>query len=64
MEENCSNLLPSIFFLCILSVPHVLNFAVEEDIAHSERLPAITSSHILSYSECVGCAALPLHSTT
>lgn len=48
MEEKRSNLLPGIFFLCILSEPHVLNFAVEEDIAHSECLPTITSSHVVS----------------
>ena len=64
MDENCSNLLPGIFFLCILNVPHVLNSAVEEDIAHSECSPAITSSHVLSYSEWVGCAVLRLYCTT
>lgn len=50
---------------CILSSPRVLNFAVEEDIAHSESLPAITSSHILAQSEVSRmrplwlCAAAP-----
>lgn len=60
IEEIYSILLQRIFFLCLLSMPHVLNFAVEEDIAHSECLPTITSSHILSCSEWVGCAALPV----
>lgn len=46
-QISCSASLPP----CILSSPRVLNFAVEEDIAHSESLPAITSSHILAQSE-------------
>lgn len=49
--ETAANLLQHKSPLCILSSLRVLNFAVEEDIAHIERLPAITSSHILAQSE-------------
>lgn len=49
--EAAANLLQHKPPLCILSLLRVLNFAVEEDIAHSESLPAITSSHILAQSE-------------
>lgn len=43
---------------------HVLNFAAEQDAAPSQRLPTVTSSHILSSTEWVGCAALLLCCTT
>lgn len=51
LGKSAANLLQRKSPPCILSSPRVLNFAVEEDIAHSESLPAITSSHILAQSE-------------
>lgn len=51
LEKLQQNLLQHKPPLCILSSLRVLNFAVEEDIAHIESLPAITSSHILAQSE-------------
>lgn len=49
---------------CKLSLSHVLNFAAEQDAAASRRLPTVTSSHVLSSTEWVGCAALLLCCTT